>query len=136
MTAATTAQDLADRFAIQDLVYSYNHAIDGRDEELFASLWTEDAVCGAMEGRETIVGALKSTGGKYADLNHMTTNLVITLEGDRATARSKSIVSRRAVGADVAGPLIAVEYTDELVRQGGAWKFTRRTFQSHELGRA
>ena len=127
---------LADRYAIEDLVYTYNHAIDRRDAVLFESLWMPDARCGSMIGRDAIVAALVSTAQKFADLNHLTTNLVIQIDGANAHARSKSLAMRRLVGSDLPGPLTVVLYEDDFVRDGPLWKFRRRTFTADLLGRS
>lgn len=127
---------LADRYAIEDLVYKYNHAIDRRDAVLFESLWIPDATCGSMIGRDAIVAALVSTAPKFADLNHLTTNLVIEIDGASAHARSKSLAMRRLAGSDLPGPLTVVLYEDDFVRDGPVWKFRRRTFTADVLSQA
>jgi hypothetical protein len=125
-------QILVDRLAIQDLIHSYNLAIDTRNATLFETLFLPDCVCGSMQGREAIIGALRSTGTKYTSLNHLTTSLRIEIDGDRAHANSKSIVNRRPVADENQSPLIIVEYTDDIRRDGSAWKFARRTIQTLE----
>src|SRR3954449_870790 len=61
MTDDTLLQELADRRAIDDVLYRYAHALDSRDWDLLRTCFTEDAVAdylelgGVNEGREAIV---------------------------------------------------------------------------------
>jgi hypothetical protein len=124
--------ELADRFAIQDLVYNYTHALDGRDEALFRTLWDPDAVwdflgdggLGTLEGSDAILAAFRKTAASGRQMHHCSTNLVIHFENGRATGRSKSVTT------GFAAPLF-VSYYDDFVRAAGTWRFQRREVRAH-----
>jgi len=127
-----------DRFAIQQLVFSYNHAIDDRDEALFASLWvpgagwhfpldTASAGLGHLDGIDAIMESFRRSRRSGRQTHHVTSNLVVAVEGDRATGRSKAITSGRV------RPSLAV-YDDVYVRAEGGWKFQLRQVTPHLHG--
>jgi hypothetical protein len=83
-----TADELADRFAIRELTAAYNNTIDGGDVAGFARTFTatgEFVVPGGLEeplrGTDQIEGFARAIG--YGCI-HMTTDAVITVDGDRA----------------------------------------------------
>ena len=127
-----------DRLAIQQLVFSYNHAIDDRDEALFASLWAPDAGwhfppdsaragLGHLDGIDAIVQAFRRGARSGRQTHHVTSNLVVAVDGDRATGRSKAITSGRV------RPSLAC-YHDVYVRAGCEWKFQIRQITPHLHG--
>ena len=124
-------RELADRLAIQDLVYGYNRAMDTGDEALFRRLFVPHAVCGHCEGLENIVQALRTTVEKYADRQHLSTNLVVELHGDQATGKSKSLMRRTLRGATELGSLTFLSYDDQYIRVAGQWQFLRRDIVVH-----
>ena len=131
-----------DRAEIEDLQGRYLFALDWQDPELYASTFTPDGVLvwagGTVNGREAIVKEMKQA--READLRaaagtaplrparrrHFITNLVLSVDGDRATARAfwfefnNDIRDRR--------PYLGAygHYQDELRRVDGRWLFTRR----------
>jgi len=122
---------LADRMAIQDLVHNYNLALDLREDGLIDSLFTVDAVNGDKVGIDAIHEAYRRTWEKFTELHHMSTNLVVEIDGDRASARSKSIVLRGGSELETAEFPIYVVYDDDLVRVNGAWRIQRRRFAGY-----
>jgi len=135
VTLATpiTITELADRLAIQDLIYNYNRAVDRRDDGLVESLFAPDAVVGERVGIDAIRDAFRATWSKYTELHHLSTNVVVTIDGDRATARSKSIMLRgtRESPISTAESPTYVLYQDEFVRHDGVWRFSRRSFTAY-----
>ncbi|TDW24193.1 nuclear transport factor 2 family protein [Kribbella kalugense] len=124
---------VADRLAIQELVFSYNRALDKADEELFDSLWAPDAGWhfpdqsdgpGRLDGKAAILGAFRTFVTARRSTHHLTTNLLVTVDGDRASGRSKSYTSGRL------RPSLA-SYDDRYVRIDGRWRFARRTITPH-----
>jgi len=124
--------DVADMLAIQDLVYNYTHAIDGRQELLFAGLWASDAVwdlggdagLGVFRGRDAIFDAFRRSVASGRQMHHFSSNLIVHVHGNQATGRSKSVTTGRDI------PMFA-SYDDEYVRLDGIWQFTRRTVRAH-----
>ena len=131
--ASETAADqyLADRIAIQDLVFNYNHAMDDGDEGLAASLFAAEATVGNKSGAEAIMEAFRQTWAKFAVLHHLTSNVVVHIEGDRASGRSKSMVFRGDPTLTSADSPTYVSYEDEFIRTPGGWRFLRRSFAAH-----
>ena len=87
-------QDVADRLAIDGLLSRYAWAIDDKDWDALATVFTEDAhidytSAGGIAGdRDTVVAWLAETLAGFPMTQHMVTTRDISLDGDRATARS------------------------------------------------
>src|SRR4051794_18340696 len=84
--------EVGDRLAIQDLMYRYAMAVDGRDWDLYRTVFSPDAVIdyvdsgGGRADLETTVKWLAVVLGVFAGLQHNMTNHVVEIEGDRARA--------------------------------------------------
>jgi uncharacterized protein (TIGR02246 family) len=136
LTAACQPQDgpdpnvaaLMDRQAIDQLIAGdYPHALDTRDWDAYADLFTADgelSLAGqAARGRQGIkdfVGALPAE----PRVIHVITNLSYTVEGDSATG-SAYWQDIGMAGSGV-GVLIAGHYEDTLSKVNGAWKIAKR----------
>ena len=129
-----------DRAQIENLQARYMFAIDWWDAERYSETFTEDGELdwarGVLKGRATILaqfGTLRAmfgqddgTKSQPLRLRHFITNLVLKIEGERATGRAywfeflndnperKPMV--RAYG----------HYEDEMRRVDGEWLFSRR----------
>lgn len=89
---------LLDQMEITDVFYRYGRAIDrcsiDQTEEAFALLadcLDEDVVVdygvgGVHTGRETWINFVKNTAARMGRTLHLYTNVLVTLEGDRANA--------------------------------------------------
>ena len=135
-------QQAIDKIEIGEMQSRYMFALDWYDGEVYASLFTDDAVLewpeGRAEGREAIGTACVRVGAYFgrlaaADapkkpphLRHFVTNRVIEIKGDAARAR--------AYWLDLDNdnkprwPYVAAYgyYEDDLVRTADGWRFTRR----------
>lgn len=117
----------ADRDAIRQLLATYTYNGDrGRIAELagcFAADGTLEFPGATATGPEAIVQALTSGGPadpRRTFVRHHTTNPLIDVEGDAASARSYfSVWSNH-------GPDHAGTYSDRLVRTAGGWRFAHR----------
>ncbi len=125
--------ELQDREQIRELLRAYGSTLDRRDFDGFGKLFTDDAnyVSGSTtHGGTAIASSLKrimeeNALGFRAPNYHVFFNEVIEVSGDSAHSTSQSFF----VVPDAANrPQIALmaSYEDELVRDGGAWKFKRR----------
>lgn len=134
-TLEERVQLLEDREAIRELIATYCRGVDGRNEELFMSIWAEDAKYliggqfGDHVGTEQINGILHGLWTAFTEMHHYATNVVIEVDGDTA---------RAWVNADVTGTdtkdralMFAASYEDELRRIDGEWKFTVRDIDLH-----
>jgi SnoaL-like domain len=138
-----------DRAEIEDLQARYMFALDWLDADAYASTFTEDGVLdwafGVVEGRMAIhdeiatkLPALFAEAGYGASVKvrHLTSNLVLKIEGDRASARTYwSEVAND--GLDQSMRVCGYgHYDDDLVRVKGRWLFKRRRINAvHIPGR-
>jgi uncharacterized protein (TIGR02246 family) len=131
---AARVQRLEDREAIHGLFMRYRECLDEKDFSGYASLFAEEgefvAAVGTAKGRAGIQEFVDGMRGTLLtavagnDL-HIVVNPEISVDGDRATARSTWIY---LVRGDDDGPTLSKvgHYEDELVREDGEWRFARR----------
>ena len=122
----------ADKDAIRELLARYCFHLDGGELEEMAALFVEDGVWdtafGEGRGREGLkarVRAIRALAtGPQPRRAHLTTNIVIDLDGDRATARSNwTVIENHADGPRLSS---GGEYRDRLVKRDGRWLFEYR----------
>ena len=130
--------ELEDRAAIHDLFTRYCCALDNGEVETVVACFTDDAVLKSpvidLQGTE----AIRAFAGRFAaqraagtQFRHMVTNIAVTIDGDRATATAYLLVLISRDGSHRTLP--PGRYECELVKEGGAWLFSRRTvFHDHE----
>ena len=126
-----------DRAAIEDLQARYLFALDFHDPDLYVSTFTEDGVLdygsGEVKGRQAIKDVIAGmpkprpvAGKRDGAARHNISNIVITVEGNKAFGRSywfhysNDNPDRRGV-FDGFG-----HYEDELIKVNGKWLFTKR----------
>ena len=130
---------IEDRLAISDLFVRYTAALDRGDVETVVDCFTADAVLespviGVIAGRDAIRAfaerfAAQRAGG--TQFRHMITNIVTEVEGDRALASAYLLVLITQDGKSRSLP--PGRYECEAVKQGGAWRFSRRVvFHDHD----
>jgi uncharacterized protein (TIGR02246 family) len=127
-------QRLEDREAIHALFMRYRQCLDEKDFSGYADLFAEDgefvAAVATAKGRAAIEELVDGMRGSLltavaGDDLHIVVNPEIDVDGDRATARSTWIY---VVRGDQGEPILSKvgHYEDELVREGGSWRFARR----------
>jgi uncharacterized protein (TIGR02246 family) len=125
-----------DRAAIHALLVAYGETIDARDFDGFAALFAEGGTYAGGAGGAGVPGAeaaeaLERTFEENAlglgEPNyHLFFNEVVRFTGpDSATVTSKSLFMAPGEGGRPEAAMMAA-YADELVREGGTWKFARR----------
>jgi len=132
---------LEDRLAIGDLFVRYTTALDRGDVETVVDCFTGDAalespVIGVIAGSQAIRAfaerfAAQRAGG--TQFRHMITNIAAEIEpaGDRARATAYLLVLITRDGKSRRLP--PGRYECEVVREGGAWRFSRRVvFHDHD----
>jgi 3-phenylpropionate/cinnamic acid dioxygenase small subunit len=118
--------------AIREVLAEYCFRLDnGRFDEM-AALFTEDGTWdtafGKATGRQAIAELARSLRVRVAEPRpravHLVTNIVIVLDGKRATVRSNWMVMQNSPE----GPRIGSggAYDDEMVKEGGCWLFRYR----------
>jgi uncharacterized protein (TIGR02246 family) len=123
---STPAEDLEE---IRKLLARYCFAIDARDGDTWADLFTDDGIFHYALG-EPLVGrsALREFMTMVpGDRHHLTMNEIIEIEGDAATVRAYALVTRATP------PVISAvgDYHDSLVRTADGWRFAKRTYSPH-----
>ena len=129
-----TLQELSDRLEIVDLLHRYATGLDSRDWELLASVFTDDGVAdysslelGVNDGPDAIVDLCRNALSGLDATQHIISNEVIEIDGDRARSRcyfQAQHVFRGAPGGD--NFIVAGTYEDELVRTQAGWRIERR----------
>ena len=125
---------MSDKDEIRELLARYCFALDADRFEEMAALFTPDGVWetafGTGTGRAGIVAQASSIAtGPRPRRVHLTTNIVIDLHGDAATARSNWALIENSA----AGPVIGSGggYADRLVKVDGRWFFKHRTIDRY-----
>lgn len=134
---AARLQQMEDHMAIERVLMEYGRALDSRDfaaySQLFAAEGEWSGSLGTFRGPAAIKAAMEkafkdSPAAAIPTNFHLLTNAIIDVQGDRATAWSKWTFMRMVDGKPVVA--LAGQYQDTLVREGGQWKFLRRTAQT------
>jgi hypothetical protein len=113
---------IEDRDEILQLLYKYNHAIDGGEAERWAGTFTESGVLDAagrvFAGQQALVAFASGVHG----MRHIVTNPVVEVTEDTATVRAYVVVFRGTSTSTIG------TYADDLVRTPAGWRFAKRVF--------
>jgi 3-phenylpropionate/cinnamic acid dioxygenase small subunit len=137
------------RAAISALVFAYAERVDGGDLEGVAELFAHatyraalaDGTITTFSGRDEVLTCLRGMVRLYdgkPSTKHVTTNLVIDVEGDSddprsATCRSYYTVLQARPDLPLQ-PIVAGRYHDTFVRDGERWRFTDRLIFTDLVG--
>jgi SnoaL-like domain len=119
---------LEDLEEIRQLFVDYGHLLDLGDYAAYAQLFAEDGELmlgplGRARGPQEIEALMVRVGGTGSI--HLITSPIVTLDGDQASARVMwTVVNRAEDGTPVVG--MVGHHEDDLVREGGRWRFRRR----------
>jgi ketosteroid isomerase-like protein len=121
-------QRLADRAEISDLLLAFARALDTRDWDAYAQTFAEDGEFRIFDqvrvGREEIAAGPARDLTRFDRTQHFSTNHVIDVDGDRATAQSYMLAihvpdaAKPDEHADIGGT-----YRCECVRTPEGWRF-------------
>lgn len=127
-----TSVSTADRFAINDLFVRYTRAIDAGDVDTLVDCFTQDgSLQSPAVGEYAGHAAIRAFAERFAafrrngsQLRHVISNLVMQVEGDRASASCYLVVFLTKDGAS--RMLAPGQYECELRKADGAWRFQKR----------
>ncbi len=134
-----------DRWAIADLLHSYADAVDARDWDGLAQLFTPAAEAdygelgGVQQGRAAIVGHCAGALQQFTATQHLIGNVRVLLASDGSATTTCSFLAVH-VRPDGAPPfVVGGRYADEVTRTADGWRIARRLLQpiwrgSHEMG--
>jgi SnoaL-like domain len=127
---------LVDRNELTDLVYRLGVSLDEGGFDQMRSLFVEEATArtpgGTADGREALIAQASRNHRPEARIQHVTTNLLVELDGDRAKIRA-NLVAYFAPPAGSDGPALAPPsqftlgevYRFEAVRTPEGWRLSR-----------
>jgi len=127
-------EEVSDRLEIGQLLAAYAHAVDGQDWPALDALFCSDAVIdlratgGPMGGVTEIKTFLARTLPLFASTQHLLGASLVTLDGDRAQARTSCSNPMAFAAAEGPGEvwLIGLWYEDALVRTAEGWRIRHR----------
>jgi hypothetical protein len=129
-TLARQLRALTDRAEITELLDRYLRSLDeGRiDEEWARAFHTEDVVwrmpVGTFRGRDTVLERTRSAMALFDRTVHLSTNVVVELDGDRATARGAQL-STHVLADGSEEVFVSAGHTEtELVRTPEGWRIS------------
>ncbi len=137
--AVTVRQVDSDRAQIADVLIRYATGIDQKDWTLFRSCWTDRIdvdyhQLGTFTDPDAFTEVMAQVHGPMGPTYHRMGNVVIDVDGDRATVRSYVHAVLMLRPDDGENWIDAVgHYDDELVRTGDGWRIRRRVSTTARL---
>ena len=126
-----------DRQDIADLLVRYATGIDRRDWTLFRTVFTDDCELdygeiGAWKGVDAVTDFMEQVHAMAGHTMHRLSNQAITVDGDKATART--YIDGLIMMADNKSGVNAIGfYDDEIVRADNGWRIARRRYTQVRL---
>lgn len=132
-----TVEELSDKLEITETLYRYATALDTRDRELLRDVFVEDAVfqigagVGEFRGVEAIGSVVTEFLGGLEASQHIITNPVIELDGDRARSRCYLHAQHYMPDQRTGGNTLEIggTYHDRLVRTADGWRIEQRELE-------
>jgi hypothetical protein len=119
--------------AITDVLYRYCHAVDRIDPDLGSGIWHPDGVAhyeDIFEGTGAGLVAFVFEQHRKADAtSHQLANVLIDVQGDRATSESYVTACIRTGGHDIT---VRGRYSDDWSRRSGQWGIDARRYR-HDI---
>lgn len=130
-----SAQEISDRFEIQDLVYRYADIIDQRRFDELQDVFSDDAqidytaVGGPKGDKQSTIAFLKKALPAFKCYQHLNANVQINVHGDTATGRVMCFNPQELMlGKDKSQFfMLGLWYNDEYVRTAQGWRMRKRT---------
>lgn len=130
---ANPLETLAAKQAITEVLYRYCHAVDRIDPDMGSKVWHPDGLAhyeGIFEGtgQGCMDFILESHRGTEAT-SHQLANVLIAVDGDRATSESYVTACIRAGGTDL---VVRGRYSDTWSCRAGEWRIDERRYR-HDI---
>jgi hypothetical protein len=133
-----------DWHAIETLIMTYAERVDLGDFAGVADLFDGATYRSALgddvmvqDGRDDVLATFETLVRRYPDgtprTKHVTTNVMVEVDGDTATARSYYTVMQQTDVLPLQ-PIICGRYHDAFARSDGEWRFTDRLIFSDLIG--
>ena len=124
-----TAEQLADRQAVVAVIDRYATSLDAKDYARFRTCFSDDAVVhyGEALGPDEAAAYAEGVLSGYDHTQHLLGNYDITLDGDRASART--YVQASHVSAEGTIWVLGGTYIDRFERREGEWKIVELTLE-------
>jgi hypothetical protein len=130
-----TAEQVADRAEIHDVIVRYGWAIDTKDWALLDECFTDDAHVdyssnpgGKVGPYREVRGWLEKVMSAFPVTQHLMANIDVRLDGD--TAKVRTMVTNPQGAATSEGPLhffyVGARYEDDFARTPDGWKIKNR----------
>jgi 3-phenylpropionate/cinnamic acid dioxygenase small subunit len=131
------AASVSDRLELAELAYVYASALDERDVEGFAALFTQEGHRGVYEpdsdvallgydGRARIADAMALLD-PYGETMHVVSNHRVQVDGDEAAGVVYCLAHHNTVRDGVMRNLVmTIRYYDRYRRGGEGWRFSHR----------
>ena len=121
---------IEDRLAIRERIDTYCDAVFRKNADDWIACWAEEGVWrlpgSEVSGRDAIKAAWIGAMSRYALAGFFASAGHIKVDGD--TAQVRAYTQEFLQGTDGSYIKIIGAYDDTLVKRGGAWLFTSRTY--------
>lgn len=123
---------MTDREAITDLIHRYCRAVDRLDHELGYAIWHADGTADYGEGvyqgsGRGFIDFVCEQHGKTLGHSHQVTNIILTVDGDRAASESYHIAALRIMrGEQLHEIRVWGRYLDRWSKRNGRWGIDHR----------
>lgn len=124
------ASDPAEHARLRRCAEIYAIGADRRDKDMWRAILAEDCTIEgpgfSIAGREANLGSLDFLGSSFRATQHRVHQCLAAIEGDEAAGETYGAAEHLLAEAD--SILIwSIRYQDRWRREGGTWRFTRRT---------
>lgn len=129
---ALRVQRLEDRFEIQDLIVRYATLLDDAQWDALGELFAEDGVFGSPHsttvGRSAVIENFKVKHAPFTWTWHDPHGITVDfVDDDHARG---TVIAYAELGNGATTVVTSIRYLDDYRREGGRWRFARRTVLS------
>lgn len=121
-----------DHLAIERLMYLYARCADTKDYAGFSSVFSEAAVFEHMGNEVTPYTAIEQMMhalDNFGATMHQVTNVFYSVDGDKAEGETYCIAAHLSKEESGRSKIdMGIIYRDQLQREAGGWRITRRVF--------